>query len=182
MKKIILLSALTIFGFTSAQVIIGDKVGTAPAGNKTSVLLEFANTNNKGIVLPYLRTLPATVTEGTIVLDVSTSDTTARVKYYNGAWMDLSGQDGTVTSQLNSQPTESEAPEVADSKAIIGKKTSTADGVLILESETKAMVLPYVDDVLNIVNPSPGMIVYVNKAGAKRLALFNGTKWSFWMP
>ena len=44
------------------------------------------------------------------------------------------------------------------------------------------MVLPIVNSIDNIVNPSPGMMVYVNKAGAKRLAVFNGSKWSFWKP
>lgn len=56
------------------------------------------------------------------------------------------------------------------------------DGVLVLESKTKAMVLPTVDDVNSIPSPSPGMMVFVNKTGAKRLAVFNGTVWSFWKP
>ena len=58
----------------------------------------------------------------------------------------------------------------------------TADGVLVLESATQAMLLPIVSDVNNIPNPSPGMMVFVNKAGAKRLAVYNGAKWSFWKP
>ena len=67
-------------------------------------------------------------------------------------------------------------------KAIIGAQTSVADGVLVLESNTKAMILPTVLDVQLIPSPSPGMMVYVNKAGAKRLAVYNGRKWSFWKP
>lgn len=166
---------------SSAQVIIGDDKGTAPSNNKSSVLLEFANTNNKGIILPYVRTVPASATEGTIILD-ATSATTARVKYYNGTWVDLSGQDGTVTSALADQPTQAAVAEIADAKSIMGAQSSAADGVLILESTTKAMILPHVTDVQNIVRPAPGMMVYVTKAGAKRLAVFNGSKWSFWKP
>ena len=52
----------------------------------------------------------------------------------------------------------------------------------VLASNTKAMVLPTVADVQNIPSPSPGMMVYINKAGAKRLAVYNGSKWSFWKP
>jgi hypothetical protein len=74
------------------------------------------------------------------------------------------------------------ATESKDSKAIIGAPTSAADGVLVLESTTKAMVLPTVADVQNIPSPSPGMMVYVNKLGSKRFAVFNGSRWSFWKP
>lgn len=179
MKKIIATIFLGSMAFANAQVIIGDAVGTAPV--KTSVLLEFALGQNKGLILPYVRTMPATPTEGTILLDASTA-TTARVKYYNGTWQDLSGQDANVTSALANQPTELQAPELATTKSIIGAQTSPAEGVLILESTTKAMVLPTVADVQNIPSPSPGMMVYINKAGAKRLAIFNGAKWSFWKP
>ena len=119
---------------------------------------------------------------GAIILD-ATTPTAARMKYYNGtAWVDLSGQDADITSALANQPTILQAPENPTSKAIIGARTSSADGVLVLESNSKAMVLPTVADVQNIPSPSPGMMVYVNKVGAKRLAVFNGSKWSYWKP
>ena len=177
MKKIIATIFLGSMAFANAQVIIGDAVGTAPV--KTSVLLEFALGQNKGLILPYVRTMPATPTEGTILLDASTA-TTARVKYYNGTWQDLSGQDANITTVLSTQP--AGITEATTSKAIIGAATSAADGVLVLESTTKAMVLPIVEDVQNIPSPSPGMMVYINKTGAKRLAVYNGSKWSFWKP
>ena len=170
---------LLLAGFTSAnaQVIIGDAAGTAT--DKTSVLLEFAHKigENKGIIVPYVRTMPATPTEGTILLDATTG-TTARMKYFNGSWKDLSGQDGIVTAALANQPT----GITETGKSIIGATSSSADGVLVLESNTKAMVLPTVTDVQLIPSPSAGMMVYVNKTGVKRLAVFNGTKWSFWTP
>ena len=191
MKNILTLLLLTVLSLANAQVIIGDQIGTA--GVKTSVLLEFAHIpgQNKGIIVPYVRVLPTTLptrVEGTIVLDAS-SPAAARMKFYNAntvplsnGWFDLSGQDGNVTSALADQPTVVQAPEIATSKAIIGSTSSAADGVLVLESTTKAMVLPQVMDVQLIPSPSPGMMVYVNKTGAKRLAVFNGAKWSFWKP
>ena len=188
MKKTIATLLFAMMFSANAQVIIGDAVGTAPANKKTSVLLEFAKNQNKGIILPYVRTMPATPTEGTIVLEANSS-TAARVKYYNAnpavgsnGWTDLSGQNGNVTSEMANQPTAIQAPESTTSKSIIGSQTTAADGVLVLESTTKAMVLPTVADVQNIPRPSPGMMVYVNKTGAKRLAVFNGSKWSFWKP
>ncbi len=176
MKSIFNILLLTISGVAYSQVIIGDDLGTAT--NKTSVLLEFANTGNKGIILPYVRTMPSSPTEGTILLDASTS-TTARIKFYNGSWVDLSGQNADLTTALTSQPT---GITESNAKAIIGADTSTADGVLVLESQTKAMVLPIVPSTDDVPSPSPGMMVYVNKTGAKRLAVYNGNKWSFWAP
>lgn len=177
-KKIIIATLITISSMSFAQVIIGDKTGTA--ADKTSVLLEFAEDQNKGLVLPYTRTLPsgAGLAEGTIILD-ATDDTKARVKFYNGTWQDLSGQDGIVTTALANQPA---TGEDANAKAIIGAQTSSADGVLVLESTDKAMVLPMVNSTGDIPKPAPGMMVYINKAGAKRLAVFNGNKWSYWKP
>ncbi|NIF06590.1 hypothetical protein F3J23_14165 [Chryseobacterium sp. Tr-659] len=179
MKKIILTICIGTAAMSNAQIILGDAVGTSPV--KTSVLLEFPANQNKGIILPYARTLPLTPAEGTILLD-SVDPTKARVKYYNGTWVDLSGQDANITSAIAAQPTALQAPELPAAKVIIGAQTSTANGVLVLESTTKSMVLPIVADVQNIPSPSPGMMVYVNKAGAKRLAVFNGSKWSFWKP
>ena len=179
MKKIIIsifiISSVSLF----SQVIIGDEIGTAT--NKTSVLLEFANTNNKGIILPYVRTLPANPDPGTLLLDVSNPEK-ARIKYYsakdaNEPWEDLSGKDADVTSELNIQ---TPITESSTSKVIIGSTTTEANGVLVLESTNKAMVLPTVSDVNNIPSPSPGMLVYINKSGAKRLAVFNGKTWAFW--
>lgn len=179
MKKIIFILGITIGTISvHSQVIIGDEVGTAT--NKTSVLLEFSKNENRGIILPYVKTLPTNPTPGTILLD-ATTPTTAKVKYFNGAWVDLSGQNGDVSALLSLQNAASEPTNIQDAKVIIGDSQSTADGVLILESNNKAMVLPIVKSVDDIVSPSAGMMVYVsNSLGVKRLAVYNGAKWSFW--
>lgn len=189
MKKIISTLFLSLMITANAQVIIGDATGTAV--DKTSVLLEFADNQNKGLILPYVRTLPTTPAEGTILLDAS-APATSRVKYYAGVlkgWVDLSGQNANLNSTAVLADFAGEQPatiaENINSKAIIGAQTSVADGVLVLESTTKAMVLPTVSDVQLIPRPSPGMMVYVKGVAPtfnKRLAVFNGSKWSFWKP
>lgn len=179
MKKTIIALFTGITTLSYAQIIVGDAVGTTSV--KTSVLLDFAPNQNKGLILPYVRTLPTAPTEGTLVLDASDA-TKARIKYYNGTWIDLSGQDANITNTLATQPTTAQVAETAGEKVILGAQSSTANGVLVLESTTKSMVLPIVQDVQNIPSPAPGMMVYVNKAGAKRLAVFNGSKWSYWKP
>ena len=189
-KKIFSLLTITMVAGLNAQVVIGGVTGSA-GSNTTSVLLDFATGQNKGIIVPYVRTLPtgAALVGGSIILD-ATTPTTARMKYYNAVtstWIDLSGQDNAanITLALADQPTIAQAPELSTSKAIIGATSSSADGVLVLESTTKAMVLPIVSDVQNIPSPSPGMMVYVSGVSPtfnKRLAVFNGSKWSFWKP
>jgi hypothetical protein len=192
MKKIIISTLLLASSMAFSQVIIGDAVGTAAANKKSAVLLEFALGQNKGIILPYVRTMPSGVnlTEGTILVD-ATDATKAKVKYYNGSWQDLSSGNeanlnqfsvsgGATQNVMTAQP--STVTEVADSKAVIGANSSAAKGVLVLESTTKAMVLPIVAKTDDVPDPAPGMMVYVNKTGAKRLAVFNGAKWTYWAP
>ena len=168
-----------------SQVIIGGKLGTAT--QKTSVLLEFEAGQNKGIILPYVRTLPTAdsgLVEGTLVLDAS-DPVKARVKLYDGTatWFDLSGgHEADISPFMAIQPTSAQVIEDTGSKAIIGSSSSSADGVLVLESSQKAMVLPMVNSTDDIADPAPGMMVYLNKPGAKRLAVFNGQGWTYWKP
>lgn len=68
-------------------------------------------------------------------------------------------------------------------KVIIGNETSDSDGVLVLESSTKAMILPIVEDYKAIKNPSAGMIAFIKHPSDNtkhRLIVFNGQKWAFW--
>lgn len=87
MKKIIISGFMLISSLTYSQIILGDEVGTAV--DKTSVLLEFAKNQNRGIILPYVRVLPtgSALTEGTILLD-ATDATQASVRFFNGTeWL-----------------------------------------------------------------------------------------------
>ena len=179
MKKIFLVPLILFSCFVYSQIIIGDTLGTST--DKTSVLLEFAKNsdtekNNKGLILPYVSDLSSSNTPGTLLLHADGQN--SRMKYFNGdIWVDLSGKDADNSKELALQKSKSEQK---NGKVIIGSKDSSAEGVLVLESSSKAMVLPIVEDVNNIPSPSPGMIVYVKKEDAKRLAVFNGKYWSFW--
>lgn len=190
MKNLIFTISILFFNPAFAQVIFGDTIGTVPAGQKESVLLEFASGQNKGLILPYVRTLPSgsRLSEGTIVVD-ATDPAKAKIRYYNGVidinssdgWFDLSnGNTADISIVLGTQP--SAAVEGSQSKMVIGADSSAADGVLVLESDTKAMVLPMVDNTDDVPDPAPGMLVYINKEGTKRLAIYNGNAWTYWKP
>jgi hypothetical protein len=197
MKKLILSSFILSSAMAFSQVIISGTTGTAPSNAKAGVLVEFEANLNKGIILPYVRTMQTAtdLTPGTIVLDASNA-TKAKVKYYapgnakadTNGWVDLSsGNEANLTSPVNymsTQPLSTGANPVVEnstSKAIIGANASTAKGVLVLESTTKAMLLPQVATTDDVKDPAPGMMVYVNGTN-KRLAVFNGAKWTYWKP
>ena len=96
----------------------------------------------------------------------------------------LSTRDADVSKDLEIQKgkVEDASSMVVISDKAIDPQNPVVKGALVLESSSKAMVLPIVEDVNNIPNPSPGMIVYVKKENAKRLAVYNGKYWSFWRP
>lgn len=185
-STLIMLASLISPSVLNAQVVIGGETGAA--GTKTNaVLIDFPIYQNKGLILPYVRQMPTNPAEGTILVD-ATDTTKARVKYFNGKWQDLSIANEAdlthfVTSRgaVNLMAQQPSAAEDSKAKTIIGARSSTADGVLVLESTTKVMVLPYVANTDDVKDPAPGMMVYITGAN-KRLAVFNGSKWTFWAP
>ena len=175
MKNIVATLSLLFATTLSAQVAIGKATVSSPA-----VSLEFYDDadNTRGIILPWV-TSTAAVTgavNGTIVYN--TADRKVYVKYASG-WRDLSvDTSGTVTTTLQDA-----LSDLDTAKVLIGgdPATDTTPGILVLADTNKAMVLPKVASPhLNIVNPSPGMMVY--DTTKKQLAVFNGTVWSFWKP
>ncbi|MBS1549785.1 MAG: hypothetical protein JSS94_07970 [Bacteroidetes bacterium] len=180
---------MSVFGFS--QVIIGGTNGTAPADKKSAVLLEFEAGQNKGIILPYVRTLPQNVdlTPGTLLLDASENNASAaKMRLYAPnnpnadyrGWVDLSnGTKANLNAPVDYMSVQNSSTELPTAKAVIGAKNSAAKGVLILESNTQTMLLPQVSSTDDIKNPAPGMMVYLNGTH-KRLAVYNGAQWTFW--
>lgn len=193
MKKIITCLFLNSVLVCYSQIIIGGTKGTAPTNKKAAVLIEFEAGINKGFILPSVRTLPVSpnVTPGTLLLDASVSNSTmARVRLYAPnnpnadatGWVDLSsGNVANLTKFMSSQPlsTGNNIKDELIDKTVIGSERSDADGVLVLESTTKAMILPQVLTTNDIKDPTPGMMVYIT-GEKKRLAVFNGSKWTYW--
>ncbi|PQA94761.1 hypothetical protein B0A69_09980 [Chryseobacterium shigense] len=168
MNKIILIITAFCMVIVKGQVAIGK-------GNvvNTSVSLEFASTENRGLVLPYVEDTSGISQNGTLIYDTGDH----KVKYLkSGVWFDLS-VDTTGTADLSIQTSKTEK---TGAKVSIGSPTSTA-GILVLEDSNKAMILPKVaSPYLNVINPAAGMMVY--DTTARQLAIYNGSVWSFWKP
>jgi len=170
----IIIPTIVLLCFTAtvkSQVMIGK-----PDASNTSVSLEFSETENRGIILPYVEDKSAITTSGTMIYDT----TDHKVKYLKDSeWIDLS-VDESGLADISIQTSKTELP---DSKIAIGSNADTdqTNGLLVLTDTDKAMILPKVAEPhLNIIDPSPGMIVY--DTTNRLLAVFNGSVWTFWKP
>lgn len=169
MKKILILITIAIFPFHKSQVAIGKETVD---GNST--ILDFKEADNWfGIILPAVLEASATLTEnnnGTFLFD----KTDQKVKMYeNNKWVMLSHAKGSSAAIANNTSDE------AGKGAIIGASTTAAKGVLVLESDNKAVILPKVfRPDINVRSPYPGMICY--DTFNKMIAVFDGSVWNFW--
>jgi hypothetical protein len=171
MKKII----TTLIFFSAIVVKSQVAIGKQSVSN-ASVSLEFADTENKGLILPYIEDKNGILEDGTIFYDTADK----KVKYKkDGGWFDLS-VDTTGVVDLSIQTSKDEKMTAKTAIGINGA-TDTVNGILVLTDTDKAMILPKVASPhLNIINPSTGMMVY--DTTKRQLAVYNGTMWSFWKP
>ena len=132
-------------------------------------VLDFASGTTKGIILPAVEALPTTPANGTFLYDKN--DQMAKM-YENGAWVNLTveGNNSTVLPYTGTD---------INKQTVIGATNTSVDGVLVLESTNKALILPKVASPhINVSSPYPGMLCY--DTDAKALAIFNGAVWSYW--
>jgi len=185
MKKIIYTTLLLFAVSANAQVSIGGKDNVE--GNST--LLDFnspflsgstiqtENNNTKGIILPAVDNLNSVlattvaVNNGTFLFDKSDN----KVKMFEkNAWVSLSdvGSASLITANTSNDTD-------AQQGVIIGSETSSAKGVLVLESPNKAMILPRImNPHLTVKSPYPGMMCY--DTVSRSLAVFDGSVWNYW--
>lgn len=177
MKKYILLSILFITNLVSAQLLVGSDQNLIESNE--SILINFERNANRGLVLPTVSKLPTEVSNGTLLLD-GVDGSNGKIKLYkNNSWVELTKNGADVNSIKLNQRLSS---EFNDSKVIIGAEQTSKKGVLVLESKSKAMVLPIVSNTDEIVKPSPGMIVFVVNSSIEKsvFAAFDGELWTYW--
>lgn len=163
MKNKLLFSLLGLLFLTTiqAQVAVG-KENIDGLG-----IIDFAPNLNRGIVLPYTTSIDSP-TNGTFTFDIVSK----KVKLFmNNNWINMTFE-GSVPANYSFQT------PANTNKVIIGATTSEANGVLILESNNRALILPKINDVTTIFKPASGTICY--DLATDSLAVFNGIEWSFW--
>ncbi|NIF06508.1 hypothetical protein F3J23_13750 [Chryseobacterium sp. Tr-659] len=166
-KNISIAIALVIFSSLSSQVAIGKQ---QVDGNSTVLDFDNAAGNTKGLILPAISGFPTgSLVNGTFIFDITDN----KVKVYeNDVWKSLSdaGNSGAIAAN--------NSVEVGNG-VVVGNSSSSADGVLVLESSDKAMVLPKIAAPhINVKNPYPGMMCY--DTASKTLAVFDGSVWNYW--
>ncbi len=136
----------------------------------SSAILDFETGKNKGIVLPIVESLSTSIINGTILMDKTDKKVKMR---QNDAWVNLTTE-GNITNVVFNTSAES-----LNNGVVIGASSTAATGVLILESTTKALVLPKVASPhLNIKSPVAGMICYDTTSNT--MAIFDGLSWHYW--
>lgn len=182
MKKyfVLLVLNLGMLSVANAQTVIANRTVSSP-----SAVLDFATGTTKGIILPAVETMPTSPANGTFLFDK-----VAKIvkMYQNGAWVNLSG----VGDIAGTVPVAPYSGTVDNGKqTIMGSRTTKVvdgsgnyvdgpvDGVLVLESPNKALVLPKISNPhLNVKSPYPGMMCY--DTDRKALAVFDGKVWNYW--
>lgn len=166
-----------------AQIALG-KDGISPISTTNnnpnpSILLEFG-TDPKGIILPSVTGIN-NPNGGTFAFNQATKKVEVYEGYNNsgaGGWTSLTEKlkptdpDGVANPYINT------GADNTTQGVLIGNTTSTKHGVLILESTTKAMVLPKVKDPQLLRGAVAGTMVYDTTSDT--LAIYDGTSWSFW--
>lgn len=188
MKKYSIVILSIVSGLFYSQITIGKTTPSSSPAN-ASVSIEFGNETggNKGIVLPWVSTAAGVVTAATPALGTIIFDSNdQKVKYrriISGTtiWNDLSV--GALTPSPAFTPDSNDENTAA--KVLVGGNplTDSTPGVLVLGDTNKAMVLPRVSSIADIVSPSAGMMVFLTGTSAapiNQLAVFNGKEWTFW--
>lgn len=169
MNKILILIFIANLGLVNAQVAFGK---TSVDG---SAVVDFVENSNKGLILPWVEDLTKIEhSAATLLYDTKNK----KVIWFDGTtWKDLSIRPG--AADLTETATYDENEKVTGSAVIIGDPGTASVGVLSLNKEGHALILP--KNVMpweNIKNPEPGTITYdtVNNL----VCIFNGVEWTFW--
>nr|WP_314495830.1 hypothetical protein [uncultured Chryseobacterium sp.] len=182
MKKIMLTAGMLFTCIVSAQVAIGkDSV-------EIKGILDFGSDNDKGIILP-IAEISETVTyaNGSMLMDKN--DLKVKVFQENG-WLELS-EEGSIEVQfdesnnpLSTAAVFNESDETGEGVIIgevdgNGNTSSGASGVLVLEADDKALILPNVASPhITVKSPVAGTLCYDTDSDS--LAVFDGKVWNYW--
>ncbi|UYW02355.1 hypothetical protein K5I29_05510 [Flavobacterium agricola] len=180
--KYSLIVLISIFSYLSASA----QIGIGKLVTNESVILDFDDKqgdNLKGIVLPIANIDAASVNyvDGSLLVDRQDKKVKVLV---GGQWLSLTDEGSfdevLVQGVVATTPALfMDGVENPANKIILGDQSSTAPGVVVLESETKALVLPKVASPHKTMEkPVAGTICY--DTDNKMIAIFDGVVWSHW--
>jgi len=161
---------IIIFLFAFFNINLSAQVAIGKSSVDGSSILDFQANTTKGIILPALATAPAVPVNGTLGLYKVDGIV---YMYQNNIWVPMTEGNGSTAALINNTSAE------VGNGVVMGAATSSAAGVLVLESSSLALTLPKVDRPhLNVKSPYPGMICY--DTASNTIAVFDGAYWNFW--
>lgn len=156
----------------NAQIAIGK---TSVTNN--SVLLEFGP-GNKGIILPAVPSITANNSGGTFVFNTTTKSVQVWEQRNNngsGEWLNLTELNAGIPHAFTNAGSDNNT----NAGVIMGSGTSSKSGTLVLESTSRALVLPIVQNPhVTMVGCVAGTIVYDSTSST--LAVYDGANWNYW--
>lgn len=175
MKKlfvtVVLASIFHISTLLNAQIAIGKTNIT-----NNSVLLEFGN-GNKGIILPTVSSIPLD-TGGTFIFNAASKSVQVWEQRENsgtGGWLNLTDLNAGILHSFSNAGNDKNVT----AGVIMGADASNKEGILVLESTSKALVLPIVENPhLTMPGSVAGTMVYDSVSAT--LAVYDGARWSYW--
>lgn len=162
-------------------MLIGSISINAQVGVETQIIrgdgiMDFPENAIKGILLPRVTNTASISSNGTVGGAIAFNMFKNRVEYYNpdrSSWLGLSEATTIAVSPHSFNNVAEEGVIISD-----GTGSTPPAGVLVLESSSKAIILPQVADVTLLPSPQAGTICY--DMASKSLAVYNGNEWSFW--
>lgn len=167
MKKQIIYSLL----FLSLASFVNAQVGVEREDVREDGLMDFPENATKGILLPRLVNTADVADKSKVGGALAFNVDAKRIEYYNESkWIPMTSEGTEVPSTYLQQKKEddSEYAEVGTGVLITDKDDSASTnagnagnaGVLVLDSDSKALILPQVEDVTELPNPTAGLICY----------------------
>ncbi|MDG4947017.1 hypothetical protein NMK71_11400 [Weeksellaceae bacterium KMM 9713] len=168
-----------VFATSSLQAQVGIERENETPIVRGDGIMDFPSPAIKGILLPRVaETTNVPVAGGALAFNVATQ----MVEIYhpgNNAWVSMTEPGG---ANVPTQTQNGMFQESASNGTLITAGTVTnsnpPEGVLVLESDDKALILPQVENAALLPSPEAGMICY--DMTTKSIAVYNGSVWSFW--
>lgn len=175
MKINIILFLVFLVGVLNAQVGIERDDQTEIV--RGDGLLDFASPATKGVLLPKVTNANLVESTGEVGGAMMFNIDTQRVEFYNPAttnWEPMTEASYNVISGYELNEKDGKGAIIEDDHY----SGDTPTGILVLNSDQKALILPQVNDIRELPSPKAGTICY--DMSRKSIAVYNGTVWSFW--
>lgn len=155
--------------------MLNAQVGIERSDVRGDGIMDFPESATKGILLPrILDRTSVPVVPGAMAFNLTSQQ--IEIYHPDSGWESMAEPSVVLVEPLSAYS------ELSPENGVIisagNFSTTPPVGVLVLESDDKALILPQVPDVTLLPSPEAGMIAY--DMSMQSMAIFNGSVWNFW--